>query len=686
MAESHVPVTADAAYGNGTFLIGRRSELAEVTGRLTRHRLVTVSGVGGVGKTCLARKAAADLRPGFPDGVWWVELSPLEGGAMLVYAIAEALPLVHQSTRPVLEAVADYLSGRQLLLVLDTCEHLVRECAETVAALLTVAPGLRVLATSRRPLDLPAEDVVALDPLPEADARALLALRAGEAAPGCDLGDDVEAAALCRRLEGLPLAIELAAARLREMSTAELNRRLEDRFEVLGETRQTQCTRPTRPGIRRCAPRSAGATSCARPPSASPGPACPCSPGPSTRRRHAGCARTTTCPPRTCPGCSRRSCAVRSWSGCRPGPIRATGCWTPSASSACSGCAGSARSTRSAAATSSTAWTSPAPPTPPGQDPASSPGSTAQPPSMPTSAPRSTSASPRATGGARRYWGALLWCVWFARGLTTEGRYYLDRALALNQTSGHARGKALWASCLVAVGQGDIEAARRSATAFREATDGEDDETVPHAAAYLAGIVRTVGGEHTQAIAMFDTAPHRRPAGGRYGSAWGLIRSARAFSHVCLGQFDQAVDVSAELRAECARHGELWLRAYGDFTLALAELGRGRAEEAVTHARAAVRVKRDLHDSLGSAASLDVLASASLACGHAERAARLVGGADRLWQTIGSARSGSQDFAALRRTCEARVRELIGDDAYGAAFRAGYEGDLDAVVAEALTG
>ncbi|MFD0479265.1 ATP-binding protein [Nonomuraea thailandensis] len=229
-----------------TRLIGRREEVDGVRALLGRSRLVTVTGVAGVGKTRIALRAAAGLRERFADGVWLVALSPLVEGSALPYAIAEALPLSDQSSRPVTEVLADYLAERELLLVLDTCEHLHEACAATVRTLLAAAPRLRVLATSRRPLGCPEERVRAVEPLPvpegddwrEGDAVELLLDRAAATVPGFAIDERNRDALLrvCRRLEGLPLAIELAAARLRELSPERLAERLEDRFTVLGTT------------------------------------------------------------------------------------------------------------------------------------------------------------------------------------------------------------------------------------------------------------------------------------------------------------------------------------------------------------------------------------------------------------------------------------------------------------------
>jgi predicted ATPase len=182
----------------------------------------------------------------FPDGVWLVQLSALQHGALLGHAIAEALELADQTLRPIGEVLTDYLAQRRLLLVLDTCEHLVEECAETAEILLEGAAGLRILATSRQSLDVPGERVLVVRPLPvpepatatggREDAVALFCERAGEVVPGFALTghNRAEVVRLCRRLDGIPLALELAAVRLRELSVDQLAQRLDDRFALLG--------------------------------------------------------------------------------------------------------------------------------------------------------------------------------------------------------------------------------------------------------------------------------------------------------------------------------------------------------------------------------------------------------------------------------------------------------------------
>jgi non-specific serine/threonine protein kinase len=220
--------------------VGRSGELVQLAGLLHSARLVTVAGPGGVGKTRLSLRAAADAIPA--DGSCLVELSGLTVPELLPDTVALRLGLQRGGEASRLEAVLGELRGRKLLLILDTCEHLIAACADFVKRVLQETSGVKILATSRQPLHVPGEEVLRLEPLPvpSADAAAtagagsgdaveLFAQRAAAAVSGfkltaADLPDIVQ---LCRRLDGIPLAIELAAVRVRALPIAELTARIE---------------------------------------------------------------------------------------------------------------------------------------------------------------------------------------------------------------------------------------------------------------------------------------------------------------------------------------------------------------------------------------------------------------------------------------------------------------------------
>jgi predicted ATPase len=229
-----------------TSFVGRRHEVAEVKRLLPAARLVTVTGVGGVGKTRLALRVARQHRRAFPGGVWLVQLDRLRDQSLLAQTIAGTLGLVEQPGRPAADVLAEHLPGRGVLLLLDNCEHLVDAVAKLADRLLRSAGDLSVLATSREPLGIGAETVVELPPLhtPDpnraadraellrSDAVALFTERAATMSPGFELTDANQAsvAQVCHLVEGLPLAVELAATWLRTLSPEQIRDRLTDRL------------------------------------------------------------------------------------------------------------------------------------------------------------------------------------------------------------------------------------------------------------------------------------------------------------------------------------------------------------------------------------------------------------------------------------------------------------------------
>ncbi|MGQ4599819.1 protein kinase domain-containing protein [Nocardia sp. R6R-6] len=230
-----------------TSFVGRRTELTETKNSLSTSRLVTLTGIGGVGKTRLALHVATMVQRDYRDGATFVGLGELQDESLLVGVVAQALGLIDRSAKPVYDTLVAYLAPRELLLVLDNCEQLVAAMAELAESLLRACPRLRILATSREPIGISGEAVQPVHPLavpdpdrlprgmPRNDAIALFAERAAAAVAGFEITEDnkVTIARICQRLDGLPLPIELAAARLRAMSPEQILQRLTDRFALL---------------------------------------------------------------------------------------------------------------------------------------------------------------------------------------------------------------------------------------------------------------------------------------------------------------------------------------------------------------------------------------------------------------------------------------------------------------------
>jgi class 3 adenylate cyclase len=242
-----------------TSFIGREREMADVKRLLAASRLLTLTGAGGCGKTRLALHVAADLVEEYPHGAWLVELAALSDPALVPQAVATALGVREEPGRPLTATLNDYLRSRSLLLVLDNCEHLLAACAQLVESLLRVCPKLRMLTSSREGLGVGGEQTYrvaslslpdpqhlpALDQLQEVEAVRLFAERARLSQPNFAVTSTnaTAVAAVCQRLDGIPLAIELAAARVKSLPVETIHARLDDRFRLLSGGSRTALPR-----------------------------------------------------------------------------------------------------------------------------------------------------------------------------------------------------------------------------------------------------------------------------------------------------------------------------------------------------------------------------------------------------------------------------------------------------------
>ncbi|MGW1713057.1 ATP-binding protein [Streptomyces sp. NPDC002156] len=734
-----------------TSFVDRRDEQAQVRALLARARLVTLTGPGGVGKTRLAARVATRVARAFPDGVRFVhlaDLDDLDDPGLVARAAATALDLYGDHATPrrpeTPDALADRLSARRLLLVLDNCEHLHRACAELAGALLHRTTGVRVLATSRHRLGLTEEHLLDVRPLPLPDpdgdlsathrhpALALFADRAAAALPGFTLtpANRTAVARLCHRLDGLPLAIELAAARMGELGDediAGLQTRIDDeqasrcgdrhstlratidrshqlctaderlvwaRVSVLPgdfdlETAEAVCgegaadvleavtglvgksvlSRETDPdgGVRYRlldTLRQYGLDRLRQRPGAER----------AARRRHRDWTRT------------RATAYEQAWFG--PGQrqsatrLRADHANLRAALDFSLGSSGSSGGPRAEVRTGGGV---------PDDRPASLrvnlPAASDFSPGRPgrLASPGSPDTEIRARGGAPDdpqaglRLAATLWFHWYASGVPGEGRYWLDRALEANPEPSRERARALWASGLLGLLTGspeELARGRRQAEEARALARRLGDAAEAAHAGYVVGVGLLLGGEPAAALRHFEDAVARGPVPGGHAALAGLERVQLACALASLGEADRAVALCENVLRVCGEYGEQWVRSYALRALALAHTVREDPHRAEPPAREALRIAHTLHDTLGIAPALDLLALIATAHHHAhEHAAVLLGAADRL-------RSTPSD--PVRQDAETGAREGLGRRAYERAYRRGAGFGLAGIVKYAL--
>lgn len=657
--------------------VGRECELGHLERLLREQRLITLTGVGGVGKSRLALRAATTAAgQARPDGIWWVELSPLRDPGLLTTTVAHAVGVADHSARSLDEELCAWMADKELLLVLDTCEHLVAECRHLVGELLQSAPGLTVLTTSREPLGCPVEQVVEVRPLPcegpDSDALALFRERALAATPqaAAAFGDPRRAAVaadVCRRLDGIPLALELAGARLRLWSLEQTAQRLGARFDVLTDTRTALLPRhqTMRTAIgwshELCEPLerllwarlsvftgdfdvAAARAVCAG------GPL----PASRVERVLAGLVAKSVVRRSEERGAGARYTMLDT--------IREYGHdWLAELGEVQTVADRHAHWYAALCQAADRGWLGP--------------GQvdwyrrmTAEHAQLRTALEHLLGSDPTA---ALEMAGAL-WFFWFSCGHVHEGRAFLERAMRVAPRTGAAYTQALWALGLTRLLQGDLEAARElGEECTREAARLADPERELRAA-YLHAVSVMMPGDAARALTLAGPRARGGHGGRTSGPGWLLCRLATGYALCDLGRFEEAAEEARGLREACVELGERWLRAYADYILAVAALGLGEHGEAARHVRAMLSGKRLLGDRFGIALGLDLLAAAVAALGDGELAARLLGTGHAWWRTVGRPQmGGSPSLTALRDRGERQARAAIGDAAYETAFRGG---------------
>ncbi|MFB7908509.1 AAA family ATPase [Kitasatospora sp. NPDC056076] len=684
-----------------TGFVGRGRELAELADLLAGARLVTVTGPGGVGKSRLALRAADRAAEAFPDGTWLVDVAPVQDPLLLGHAVLEALRLTDGTARPPLDVLGEHLAGRRLLLVLDGCEHLVEACAELTDALLRALPGLRVLATSRTALRASGEHLLTLTPLPVdppqerpdapaplPDAVRLFADRARAVLPSFAVTEaNAEAVGLlCRRLDGIPLAVELAAGRLRALSVEQITARLDDRFRLLTG------------GSRTALPRHQT-------------------------------LRTTI-------GWSHELCTVQErllWArlsvfagsfdleateyvcageGIEPEDVldlldelvaksvvlredsafgvrfrlldtlrEYGGHWLRAAGE-------EHRLLRrhrdwylGVATWGEVEWFGPRQ------------AETAERTLLAHANLRAALEFCLAEPGEEQIallLAGTLWFYWVGCGHLGEGRHWLDRALALDREPTEVRAKALWVTGYMATLQGDLGVARPALEECRrQALDTGDDRALAYAV-HRQGCAALIGDDPERAAELFEEALWHYRTIGELNSNVVMAMVELGLAYLFQGDPDSAELWFGQAREVCEEHGEQWAYGYVLYAMAYSHFLDGAVQPARVLARECVRLNHRFHDLLGIVLGIDLLALLETEPPSPGEPAALCearvlqGAAHRIWRAVGNPFLGSRSFFGTHQECAERARAGLTEQEYEDCYLVGGRLDLDAAVGRAL--
>ncbi|WP_445399383.1 ATP-binding protein [Streptomyces sp. LE64] len=663
-----------------TSFVGRTSELARLVDAFAGHRIVTLTGPGGVGKSRLALHAVTTGVLGPPEAVAWADLSPLQDERLLAATVSDASGLADHTPRMPADALCAWLADKRMLLVLDSCEHLVDACRDLVGDLLTACPGITVLATSRQPIGIPGELRFEVGPLPrDGDALTLFVERARAAVPGIRLDGPGEAeavAAICRRLDGIPLALELAGAQLREGSVGEVAERLHTALSVLGTE---EPVRPARHQSLRtaigwshelCAPlerllwarlsvlRGTFDESAAR---------AVCAGGPLDAEAVAPALA----------GLVAKSVVSRRGSGFRMlDTVREYGrMWLAELGEEKAAEDRHARAFLNLVRRADDGWLGP------GQAgwyrrlAAAHPDVCAALDHLLANDPHAATEMASRVG-----------FFWACCGHLHEARGYLESVLAQYLVPGPTRTRAQWALGCCALLQGEHAKAQLLGERCAAEAERDDDLEGRRSAAYLLGITHLLSGEPAAAEQVADRALATAPDGPFASASVLRCHLVRIFALTGAGKLDRSAREAERLRRGCVARGEYWARNYTYYQLSLIALFQDRPGEAAEYARAMLDGKRRLGDSFGIALGLDLLAAALAAGGENGPAARLAGTGLAFWRAVGHAQRGTPELGPIREECERAARAALGDASYEREFRSGIEEDASMALARVVRG
>ncbi|MEV0848292.1 NB-ARC domain-containing protein [Streptomyces sp. NPDC049954] len=649
--------------------VGREGELKLLVEALSSstRRLVALTGGGGIGKSRLALAAARAVEDRFPDGVRWADLSPVTGDRLLVSAVSKAVGLADQTPRHPVEALCAFLATRRLLLVLDSGEQAWAAGRDLVGDLLTACPGLTVLVASRRCFGLAEEKVLELGPLPAdgPDALALFTERAVTCRGRLAHADLAEAGRICRRLEGIPLALELAAAQTAHATLREISAGLGSRLDTGAaapdgrpERHRTMATaigwshELCRPADRLLWARLTVFGGSFDLPSAR----AVCTGGPLTETGVSeGLERLTAQSV-----LHRRG--GRYW---MLGAVRDYGRrWLTALGEHQEVAGRHARHFLRLLRLADAEWLGPR---------------------QITWFTWSREAYTDLCAALEHLLGerpdealdlaGRTVFFWTCCGRLHEARAYLELALSQPSTPGPHRTRAMWALGVALALHGEYASARELSErcGFAAAEDGDAEGVL--GAAYAGGLTALLAGRPQEALLIVDTALSAAPGPDLASGSRLRCLLVRVFAYTALDRLAEAGAEAQRLRKDCLAIGERWTLSYLDYQLTLIRLSQDRPVEALRYARASLESKRAIEDAFGSALGLDLLTAALSAAGRHEAAARMAGVADSYWRTTGHPQRGTPELAPLRERFEQLARQSLGAPRYEGAFRAGLAAD-----------
>lgn len=666
-----------------TSFIGRRRELGEARDLMSRSRLLTLVGPGGVGKTRLAIELSTRSRKAFRDGVWFVELAALEDGSEVGSQVGAALGLLDQSNRSSVARLADYLEERQLLIVLDNCEHVLSSVSALAARLFNSSPGLRIVATSREPLNILGEQVYRVPPLAAPDETTaavgpvetfesvqLLVDRARSVDPDFEItpGDRLAVVQLCQRLDGIPLAIELAASRLRSLSVVQLVERLDRRFDIL--TGGSRVAIPRQQTLRAlidwsyelCSPTERLLwTRLAVFPGGFDLDAAEdvCGFGEIERADVVDLLDHLVA----------KSLVVAERAGNADVPdherlryrqlmtFREYGAGLLEASGESSELRRRQRDHYLAhAATMVSRWCGP--------DQAESLAAARRDHANLLSALDWSASTPGEELVGTRL-AALLRYHWIAGGKLSDGRRWLDRMLTLSTEPSSERGEALWSAAWVCLIQGDREAAQRYLVECRRIAEQLDDAVLAADADHWMALYELFSGRVDEAITLFRSAIRVHLEGDKACALTAMFQLAMAQTYT--DNPEEALATCREVLRVSDEYGERWNHAYAHWAAGLCHWHLGQLDEARQSQIAALEILREFLDGICAAVTIEQLSWMAASNAQYEGAAVLFHAAQGVWKGLGTTMSAfGPHIQADSERVAARVRRELGENRFDA--------------------